>query len=153
MGNGMLTFSGLERKRLLQSRCDALSRRYPVMGELADVLLAHGGDVLVARPDDEAEAILARGFLVPAGDCRLEPGAPSRCHHNAVGLWRRAPRRYVLFTGYGLSVDSDGLACWRQHSWLWDTLDSALVETTEPRTRYYGYALAWEATEVFAERL
>lgn len=62
-------------------------------------------------------------------------GRPCDCHRNAAALWF-AGRAGGIGTGYALS--DDGL--WREHSWGLG-LAGELIETTEPRTAYFGVEL------------
>jgi len=114
---------------------------------LAQALLHFGGASALNRssPADEA-AIAARGQLWPATDARVLPGATSRCHDNACQLWAARQDALVLATGYCL--DDDGL--WRQHSWCVDVSGPrpTIVETTEKRLLYFGFAL--DAEEAIA---
>ena len=53
-----------------------------------------------------------------------------------------------MMTGYALSADG----IWRQHSWLvaFDNEDYPyIVETTEERISYYGFAMTYEECEIF----
>lgn len=114
---------------------------------LALALLHFGGASALNRSSaaDEA-AIAARGQLWPATDARVLPGATSRCHDNACQLWAARQDALVLATGYCL--DDDGL--WRQHSWCVDVSGPrpAIVETTQKRLLYFGFAL--DAEEAIA---
>lgn len=76
--------------------------------------------------------------------CVLHLGARSNCHVNAVTLWRSG-EAVAIGTGYALSDDQ----LWREHSWAWDR-DGYLIETTEPRNRYYGLRMDGPRAERFA---
>lgn len=62
-------------------------------------------------------------------------GEASECHANTARLYEEGVLDYIV-TGYALS--DDGL--WRQHSWGIGH-DGQIIETTEPRENYYGFAL------------
>jgi hypothetical protein len=68
---------------------------------------------------------------------------PSHCHSNAALLWKVAGGVIAIATGYALS--KDGL--WRRHS---SGIDHGLVvETTEPRIRYFGFGFMEEEAGEF----
>jgi hypothetical protein len=64
---------------------------------------------------------------------------------NAVALWRHG-EAVAIGTGYALSDD----ALWREHSWAWDR-QGAVIETTEPRVRYFGLRFEGEQADWFAQ--
>lgn len=92
---------------------------------------------------DDAALLLSGGRLVPA-DTRVEfrAGRPCACHANAAALFGefcdddRLDERLDLVTGYALGEDG----VWRRHSWA-QRRDGTVVETTEPRTAYFGVTL------------
>jgi hypothetical protein len=96
-------------------------------------LLAHGGELVVPppTPDILLEMQCEQGRVVEAAMSEV-PGERSDCHLNAARLWRSGAA-VSIGTGYALS--SDGL--WREHSWAWSA-DGTLLETTDPRDRYFG---------------
>lgn len=67
------------------------------------------------------------------------------CHANVSFLWMRMRRRIVgIGTGYALSAD--GL--WRQHSW--GVQRQGILETTQPREKYFGLLLQGSDADSFA---
>ena len=111
------------------------------------VLLSHGGEKVVPplSPDLMIDVFRARGRLW-SSPVRFVEGEPwSACHENAVALWRSGDA-CAIGSGYGLS--EDGL--WREHTWALAE-DGALVETTEPRTAYFGIELRDRDAERFAD--
>ena len=67
------------------------------------------------------------------------------CHQNVASVWKAHKFGIVgICTGYALT--EDGL--WRQHSW--GLLREALLETTEPRVKYFGILLQGDKAERFA---
>lgn len=137
-------------------RWEHLNFASPLEQKLLAGASAHGLEAtrMVYRgPERDLSALLDRGeaFLGPVD---LQEGEPSRAHENAARLWRRHPRALSLVTGYGLS--EDGL--FRQHSWLIRNAPKAgqarIIETTVPRTLYYGYILnTREANQLCADEL
>jgi hypothetical protein len=111
----------------------------------ARVLLSHGGKKVVPpiMPDLMIDVFRTRGRLW-SSPARLVEGEVSACHDNAVALWRSGEASAVG-TGYALS--DDGL--WREHTWA-VVEDGGLLETTEPRTAYFGVELRGRDAERFA---
>lgn len=69
-----------------------------------------------------------------------------RCHENVSELWLEK-KSGLVGIGVGYALSSDGL--WRRHSW--GSRDGEVVETTEPRTRYFGRVLVGADAKRFAE--
>lgn len=74
-------------------------------------------------------------------------GEDCHCHSNSALLWEVNKDKTVICTGYALSADG----MWRQHSWLIHRKprSNRVVETTEPRILYYGFAMTPELCEEF----
>lgn len=102
-----------------------------------------GWAVCVPYRDPDLPKILERGRSFP-GRSRMMRGRPSQCHSNSAYCWDENRELCKICTGYALS--SDGM--WRQHSWV-VTNDGEVVETTEKRTRYFGYVLTEDECEQF----
>lgn len=132
----------LPRRRLLEA-----AEHQPTVSVLAKLLLDLGGIQLVAPPtvDSAVPRLLEAGFVM-AGPVHCKPMKVSNCHANVARLWTRQKQEVVAIgTGYALS--GDGL--WRQHSWV--VLREGILDTTVPRTKYFGLLLqGWEA-DSFAE--
>ena len=88
-------------------------------------------------------------LLLDFGKCRSGEGAKLRrgrrndCHENARRL---VIKHGGLRFGTGLALSPDG--CWRIHSWC-ASKRGQVIETTDPRTLYFGIELP---REVFDER-
>jgi hypothetical protein len=125
------------RAELFARRVAQQSRRWPgykaAWNRFAHMLLSHGGEQVVPPlvPDLLIDVFRTRGQLwsTPA---RFIEGQASACHHNAVALWRSGAASAV---GSGYALSDDGL--WREHTWAVAD-DGQLIETTEPRTAYFG---------------
>lgn len=148
LGEGVPTFPPIERERLMYlrervTRCISAS---PRLAGLRDLLLALAGhEVVLHSHEPHLEQLLTRGREFRGEGARDHPMLPSQCHTNAALLWQFSGGAVGIATGYALS--EDGL--WRQHSW--GTKPGLVIETTEPRLRYFGVALSgWESAE-FAE--
>ena len=128
---------------LKQRLAEALTEQ-PRWADLRELLLAIGGAEVVARYEQDLEAILTRGAESDTAGALMRPAAHSRCHANAVRLWKRNPDN-VIVTGYALSAD-DGL--WRQHSWC--QRERQVMETTSSRHAYFGFALNDDEAAAFA---
>ena len=63
----------------------------------------------------------------------LVEGEPSRCHENSINYWDENQHCFVCF---GMALSDDG--CWRVHWWAYDPKDERIIETTCPRTMYFG---------------
>jgi hypothetical protein len=128
----------------------SLLKEQPRFAVLAKRLLKVGGKAVVARREEDLDRILRRGeLLVPRRNggewgFRLERMRGGRCYENVGNLWDDNRDRVIIGTGWALSPD--GL--WRQHSWgVLDGVD--IVETTERRLAYYGFALTKREAEKF----
>lgn len=130
-----------QQRSFLRKRLRIAGLKQPEIKLLRKVLLSLGGDEMVAPPGDferDLEALLKLGH-VTAGPVRLKVMKTSNCHGNIQELWNREAKGLVaLCTGYALS--DDGL--WRQHSW--GILREGVLETTEPRAKYFGVVYAPE---------
>ncbi len=117
------------------TRVHMLRRRYGKLTPLHERLLSFGGVfALVLSTELDGENILSRGRLFSTKGLRLKLGRDSWCHWNVAALYTANSNRRICY-GYGLSAD--GL--WRQHTWALDR--RVIIETTERRVLYYGYAL------------
>jgi hypothetical protein len=116
--------------------------------QLQGVLLGHGGHrvvVIPTHPDPHMKEILEFGKVFRPERIRKHRGKRNRCHQNVVKLYL-AGKKYrgaQIATGYGLSEDG----IWGSHSWL--VRDDEIIETTEPRTLYFGRVFPEEAALAF----
>jgi hypothetical protein len=110
-------------------------------------VLAHGGSLVVPplRPDPLIDMIGEQASAIDSADALQINGTASDCHRNAAAMWR-AGVAAAIGTWYALSADS----LWREHSWGWNS-QGRLLETTEPRIRYFGLRFEGERAEWFAE--
>jgi hypothetical protein len=124
-----------------KERHSAAVKANPYLKLLDKKLLSLGGDTVVLwNPDTTTEetfvqVLLAFGRVTRGSTARLQVMAMGQCHANARELSKKYPKRYQAETGYALSADG----CWRPHSWVWDIKESRVVETTETRTKYFGF--------------
>lgn len=121
----------------------------PQARELSDALEDFGGSFAIMRSSGEdLGKILARGQLWGPTN-RVIKGADSQCHANSALLFEANQGSLLLATGYALS--EDGL--WRQHSWclLPAPRSTQVVETTESRLLYFGFALDLAESIAFCE--
>lgn len=88
-------------------------------------------------PDAFIEVLLGFGRVSSGKDARLRAMEPSNCHENAVKLAQKYPHLYQRETGYALGP---GDGTWRRHSWAFDGRKNQIVETTELRDKYFGFA-------------
>jgi len=119
----------------------------PELKRLRFILLRMGGVCLVAPPkfDGDIPALLESGFLTN-GQITVKIMKSSSCHQNVASLWRSRKAGIVaIATGYALS--EDGL--WRQHSW--GIRRDGILETTEPREKYFGLVLQGSKADRFAK--
>lgn len=136
-----------ERKKFLRERLSRAVAEQPELVSLRRLLCLIGGDELVAPADTDPNLrhLLRMGFMMsgPVVFRRMRGGS---CHSNVARLWRKnQPTLIGLGTGYALS--DDGL--WRQHSW--GVRREGVLETTSPRTKYFGLLLQGEEADWFAE--
>lgn len=135
-----------DQKTFLNRRLRDAVGRQPELKRLKALLLRLGGDFLVAppRPDQDVLLLLEQGFLT-SGPTRLKVMKSSSCHQNVASIWTKRKFGIVgIATGYALS--DDGL--WRQHTW--GILRDGVLETTEPRSKYFGIVLQGEKADFFA---
>ena len=103
---------------------------------LKKTLLELGGERVVIVLDSYEKDILRNGAPVVGGVPAIDGARPSSCHQTAAILAALAPRHRQIMTGYALSEDG----CWRRHSWAMQ--GGEVVEPTEERVLYFGFALA-----------
>ncbi|HEV2643050.1 MAG TPA: hypothetical protein VGT98_10095 [Candidatus Elarobacter sp.] len=108
------------------------------LDELKRRLLSMGGWAVVLREQEpDLDAILSRGVLLSGDDAVQDIAEDSQCHFNSGMQHLLNPKGRAIMTGYALSEDG----MWRQHSWIYDRDDDAVVETTEKRVGYFGVLL------------
>ena len=116
---------------------------------LANLLLSLEGDYVVIHDD---ESPVFRAWLERDGTDQTReritvvPCQRNECHRNCAAMWKSSPDTVSIVTGYCLSSD----AMWREHSWLIDDSDN-IIETTVPRTRYFGIRLNGENAQEFCD--
>ena len=125
-----------------QSKTEKNLETMPELKPLQDKLLSLGGDWAALQPEPDLKALLNKGQLVK-GKVIFKPMAPCQCHSNCAQFWDKNPKTCRIATGWALS--NDGI--WRQHTWL--LKGKAVIETTEPRTLYYGIVLGDEEANSF----
>jgi hypothetical protein len=120
-----------------------------------DRLLKIGGSEVKQAPgryDPAIDELLRDGREISL-PVLMRPMEPQHCHANVARLWQQhAPSLVAISAGYAL--DADGYV-WRQHWWGLAT-DIGIIETTEPRSRYFGIDFTGEAanavtTEILRE--
>lgn len=124
------------------------SRQAKKFKELMAILTRFGSPyVILPSVEEDLDNILRRGEFTKGSTARLKLGKPSGCHANSCRIYDTNPSRYRVATGYALS--SDGL--WRQHSWVYDTKDRRIIETTEKRKGYFGFIMTDKESREFSE--
>lgn len=106
----------------------------PAFAALAVRLVTIGGWQVASVPEVHLEQLLERAEVRAPTEVVVREGEPSRCHTNAGRLHEEDARNRIV-TGWAPS--EDGL--WRQHTWC--EIGGAVIETTVPRERYYGFEL------------
>lgn len=136
-----------ERRTLLKRRLQTAARDQPEILVLRELLLALGGEEMVAPPkfDGDIPLLIKAGFLMTASVVE-ELMERSSCHQNVAALWNNRRKDLTgIGTGYALTCH-DGL--WRQHSWA--LTNESLIETTAPRLKYFGVLLEGSNADRFA---
>lgn len=136
-------------------RCKAWCTADPEAEQLRRTLLVLGGNEIVTPFLPELDTgpnpmvlptdMLKHGAVVPKDVMIIIQGDRNACHANAAELW--VTKEYGcsgIGTGWGLS--NDGL--WREHSWGMNR--NGIIETTEPRTVYFGMTLSGQDANKFA---
>ena len=134
-----------QRFRWLAKKNEEFCKEYPILRQLERKLLSLGGMQVAIQPDEDAESILGLGRTFPARTAVQMEGKMSRCHGNVACIWDADRKRLKIVTGWALSEDG----IWRQHSWAWDTAKRCVIETTLPRTMYFGFVLPEREAEKF----
>lgn len=114
-------------------------------------LLSIGGARVALHYDEDLTKELKAGqiFSLPV---KRACGEMSACHTNSASLWKTNPKRYKIVVGWGLgSPDETTDQIWRQHTFVLDTKDNKLLETTVLRTKYFGAILTDKQAEKFYE--
>lgn len=127
----VLAIEDKEWTQWLQVKTQKNLKEMPELKPLQAKLLSLGGDWVALQPEPDLEAILNKGQLIK-GNVIFKPMAPHNCHGNCAQIWEKAPKIYKIVVGWALSADG----IWRQHTWL--LKDKTIIETTQPRTMYYG---------------
>lgn len=116
--------------------------QWPELRPLQDRLLSIGGDWVALEPECDLEALLKEGRIIE-GKVILKSMEKCKCHSNCAKLWSKNPKNNRIATGWALS--DDGI--WRQHTWIHK--GKTIIETTEPRTLYFGMVLRDEEANNF----
>lgn len=130
---------------------EQLSKDELTMREFGAKLLSFGGhDTCFAHgPDEDLDKLMTRGQLWYPKGLKMMRGENCQCHSNSARLWdaNREGGKVFIATGYALSEDG----MWRQHSWCIQVKPRSVnvVETTVPRTAYFGFVLNEEEAEDF----
>ena len=136
----------------------AFLHKFPKYRQLESRLLAGGGEIVVLcyEPNLTKEVKKGQIFALPV---RRACGGRNACHKNSALFWKKNPARYKIVVGWGLgfilskngqSVESDQK--WRQHTFILDTKNNVIIETTIPRLKYFGTVLTPKQAELFYER-
>lgn len=115
--------------------------------KLRELLLKIGGGEVCLCFEEDLRKLLTRGKEFPAAKARKKKGARCRCHSNSAFLWEANKEMLRIVTGWALSADG----VWRQHSFCWWPSKGVVVETTEPRTAYFGYEMTNAEAEEFVD--
>lgn len=118
------------------------------MFELKNRLLSFAGDAIcLPKYEEDLENILKYGQFWLGYNAEKVTGEACKCHSNSARIWMDNKEITNICTGYSLSADG----MWRQHSWLIHrkARSNRIVETTQPRVLYYGFAMTPEMCEEF----
>lgn len=95
---------------------------------------------------EDIESLLSRGVAKDGRGAKIIPGDQSGCHGNVLLLSAKNLKNPQFLAWTGLALSDDGI--WRVHSWAEN--ERRIIETTEPRVKYFGYCLApLEFVEMF----
>ena len=130
-------------KKILRDREREMVQRQTELRKLKRKLLSLGGEAVCLQYEPDLDLLLTLGQEY-AQPVRRVPGVNSACHLN-VGRLFDEKRLAAIVTGWALSEDG----IWRQHSWGIDW-KGRLVETTLPRTRYFGVYMVRETANEFS---
>lgn len=142
-------------KHFLEEKLKAYSSINEEFSFLHEKLSSEEKDSILCPNHETQESLnllLKEGQFFGSTDI-IEKGTPCQCHSNvalfyemALSVYGEDQKIYKIVTGYALSKD----LIWRQHSWILKN-DSEIVETTEPRIRYFGVILTDKNLKVFIE--
>ncbi len=137
-----------------QETLEEMKRMYPEMDDrlytLRAKLLDFAGDaVCILGYESDLSELLTHGQFWVGNNVKMMRGQSRQCHSNSAKIWLDNQEDMHICTGYALS--DDGM--WRQHSWgVWNKKRSnQIIETTEPRILYYGFAMPPDMCEQFAD--
>jgi hypothetical protein len=125
-----------------QAKTEKNLEMMPELRPLQDRLLTLGGDWVALQPEPDLKTLLNKGQLVKH-KVIFKPMASCRCHSNCAKFWDKHPKTYRIATGWALGADG----IWRQHTWL--IKEKTIIETTKPRTLYFGIILGAEESNRF----
>ncbi|MCW4017883.1 MAG: hypothetical protein NWF00_04285 [Candidatus Bathyarchaeota archaeon] len=143
MSNGKKGLRACNQKRAIddpewakwaQTKTEKTLKIMPNLKSLQNRLLSLGGDWVALQPEPDLKTLLDKGQIFH-GKIISKSLTPCKCHSNCAQLWDKHPKIYRIATGWALSTDG----IWRQHTWL--LKGKAIIETTKPRTLYYGIVL------------
>jgi hypothetical protein len=116
---------------------------------LRALLLSFGGhEVCLPETDNKAENILGRGQFWYGDRLYKTSGKTNQSPSNSANFWYKNQNKAVVCTGYAL--DENGI--WKQHTWCVEprTLRSRIIETTQKKVAYFGFAMTEiEAVEFY----
>ena len=137
-----------DQQRFFASRAIAASRIQPELRALRRILLKLGGaEVIVQSPrsHDPLLGFLADFGIVFSGQMLLKQSHSAAADVCIARAWRH--KKYgitAIGVGYGLTDDD----FWREHTF--GILREGILETTQPRRKYFGVLLIGEAADGFA---
>lgn len=101
--------------------------------ELKKILLSAAGSAVIFMGEiSNYDELVDRGFF-RRGLVKKVGGLQGFCHDNAEALQQKYPH-YKRVSGFALSDDG----VWRDHSWLINTRNDEILETTTIRKLYFG---------------
>ena len=138
MNKKKLKFEDAEQAEFFRKRTKKAFQEQPYLKKLQKHLLQTGGIAVVlwngTNDEDIVTRLLNSGQIAPGQEAVLQRGKVSECHENSKAFHQKDPERYEVRTGYALNADG----IWRPHSWVVDSHNDDIIETTEKRTTYFG---------------
>jgi hypothetical protein len=96
--------------------------------------------------DEDLEALLSVGKVIPVTKIIVRDMQASDCHRNIARLWERGDNLVGIGTGYALWAD--GL--WRQHTWGMKST-STVIDTNGRPEMYFGIVFTGDTADQFAD--
>ncbi len=123
------------RKKFIENKNKIFGKSYQ---KLRKKLLMIGGLEIILIDEPDLKLLLSKGKIYDY-PIKVEKMETSLCHENSAYIWMGNSFRYHYITGYVLNFQD---RTWRQHSFIFDSFEKQILETTIKRHKYFGVRLS-----------